>query len=119
MILTASSSVAGASFAWTGPNGFTATTAAITIPNFQTINAGAYTVTITVAGLSNSNTITVACLPVPVNTITASGSLTFCQGNFISLSVPGATGASYTWVQNGSPIVGFNSNILNVAAFGE
>jgi len=118
LILTASSSVAGASFAWTGPNGFTATTAAITIPNFQTINAGAYTVTITVAGLSNSNTITVACLPVPVNTITASGSLTFCQGNFISLSVPGATGASYTWVQNGTPITGYNSNILNVASSG-
>lgn len=118
MILTASSSVAGATFAWTGPNGFTATTAAITIPNFQPVNAGAYTVTVTVAALSNSNTVTVACLPVPVNTISASGSLTFCQGNFISLSVPNATGASYTWVQNGSPIVGYNSNILNVAASG-
>lgn len=117
-ILTASSTVTGATFAWTGPNGFTATTASISIPNFQPINAGTYTVTITVAGLSNSNSVSVVCLPIPVNTITASGSLTFCQGNFISLSVPSSTGASYTWVQNGSPIVGYNSNILNVAASG-
>lgn len=118
LILSASSTVAGATFAWTGPNGFTATTATINIPNFQTVNAGAYTVTITVAGLTNSNSVSVACLPVPVNTITASGALTFCQGNFVSLSVPNASGASYTWVQNGSPITGFNSNILNIANSG-
>jgi large repetitive protein len=118
LILTASSTVTGATFTWSGPNGFTATTASITIPNFQPVNAGAYTVTVTVAALSNSNTVTVACLPVPSNTITASGSLTFCQGNFISLSVPNLTGASYSWIQNGSPIIGYNSNILNVAASG-
>ena len=50
--LTFSSSVSGGtppyvSFAWTGPDGFSATAPTITIPNFTPANAGTYTLTVT------------------------------------------------------------------------
>jgi hypothetical protein len=49
--ITLTASVTGGTlpytFAWTGPNGFTASTQAITIPNATAANAGSYTVDVT------------------------------------------------------------------------
>ena len=44
---SASGGTAGYSYSWTGPNSFSASTAAITINNAQSANAGTYTCTVT------------------------------------------------------------------------
>jgi hypothetical protein len=48
------SAVAGASYNWTGPNGFTATGQNVSIPNATVSHAGQYTVTATANGCSNT-----------------------------------------------------------------
>ena len=58
--------------------------------------AGSYSVTVTSNGCSSTSAAqTVVVNPVPPSTVTASGSLTFCQGGSVSLSAP--TGYSYLW----------------------
>ena len=58
--------------------------------------AGSYSVTVTSNGCSSTSAAqTVVVNPVPPSTVTASGSLTFCQGGSVTLSAP--NGYSYLW----------------------
>ena len=58
--------------------------------------AGSYSVTVTSNGCSSTSAAqAVVVNPVPPSTVTASGSLTFCQGGSVTLSAP--TGYSYLW----------------------
>jgi large repetitive protein len=69
--------VTGATYAWTGPNGFTSTdqnpTIVYTTPASQ---QGTYTLTVTLAGCSSSSTVDVQCPlnPLPVRLISFGGS---------------------------------------------
>ena len=75
-----STTISGATYSWTGPNGFTSTTQNPTISNAQNNSSGTYYVIATVNGCSslpgNSN-VTVNNLPTAFN-ITGGG--TFCAG---------------------------------------
>ena len=76
--LTAST-VPGATYSWTGPNGFTSTSQNPSIPNTTTANSGIYSVTATVGTCASApGTTTVTINPsATVSVQTSSGSLIF------------------------------------------
>ena len=78
--LTVSSPVTGATYAWTGPNGFTSTLMNPTIANVTTANAGVYSLIITVGGVSSAPvTTTVEINPFVTPGFNQIG--TVCQGD--------------------------------------
>ncbi len=91
--LTASS-VAGASYSWTGPNAFTSTNQNPTIANAQTNASGAYGVTVTVGSCSSApGQTTVTVNPLPSIGLQSSGGnavLTWSAGTLqSSTNIPG------------------------------
>src|SRR5207253_3382414 len=101
--------VAGATYAWTGPNGFTSSQQNPTRANAAAADAGTYSVTVTVGGCSSAagtTSVVVNALPA---TPTASNCGPYCAGGTISLSTPAVTGATYAWTGLG----GFTSSLQN------
>jgi PKD repeat protein len=87
--------VTGATYAWTGPGGYTASTRTPSRTNVTTAMAGTYTVTVTANGCSNTSSVTVVINPSP--TVTASSNSPVCTGNNINLSATTAAVATYSW----------------------
>ncbi len=89
--------VAGASFSWSGPNGFSSTNANITILNFTANEEGDYCLSQMVAGCTGPSTceeITIS--PAPSITISAANNdSTICQNEDFTLTANG--GVSYAW----------------------
>lgn len=86
----------GATYSWTGPNGFTSNLAQPVINGVSTANAGNYNVTI-VSGVcpsvTRSRSVVVNVTPV----VTPGSNSPVCQGNSISLTTPAVSGATYSW----------------------
>ena len=96
-------STGGGSYAWTGPNGFTAATQNPNLPA-TVAAAGTYTVTVTNIGCTATASTTVVVNTVPV--VNAGVDQTLCQGGSVTLAGSGAT--AYSWsggVVQGSPFV--------------
>lgn len=75
--LNATSTPGGATFNWTGPNGFSSSVSNPTIPNIQTSSSGAYSVQADIAGcLSEISTATVTVLQPTSSSISKS----ICEG---------------------------------------
>lgn len=106
------SAVAGATYSWTGPNGFTSTAQNPSITNSNTTMAGVYSVTITVGGctsLPGSTTVTVN----PLAVANASTDQTICAGSTVTLAGSVSGGAtSGTW-SAGSGTFSPNATTLN------
>ncbi|MEO7918415.1 MAG: hypothetical protein ABIT01_03065, partial [Thermoanaerobaculia bacterium] len=109
--------VAGATYAWTGPSGFTSSLQNPTRSSATAAFAGTYSVTITVAGCTSAaGTTSVVVNPVPATpTITPGGPTTFCTGGSVTLASSSATGNQ--WLLAGSPIAGA-TNTTYVATAG-
>src|SRR6185369_7968654 len=89
--------VASATYAWTGPNGFISALQNPTRTNATTADAGTYSVTITVNGCTSAaGTTNVVVNAIPA-TPTASNGGPYCAGATISLSPPTVSGATYAW----------------------
>lgn len=94
--------LAGVTYSWAGPNGFSSNLQNPSIPNAQSFNQGTYTLTVT-----NTTTNCVGTDQVFVSTTLGtapaqpgaiSGLNTMCSGTTETFSVPTVTGAtSYTW----------------------
>jgi hypothetical protein len=102
--------VPGATYSWTGPNSFSATTLNPTLPNITTLQAGSYSVTARIGGCVSN----VASTNVVVNTappaISAGASNTIlCSGQTLNLTASQVDGARYAW----SGPNGFVSEIAN------
>ncbi|WP_460983890.1 immunoglobulin domain-containing protein, partial [Spirosoma fluminis] len=67
LIVSSAISTTNAAYSWTGPNGFTANTGAISIPNATTANSGSYTVTVTdlQTGCSSVTVVSAVVNPLP------------------------------------------------------
>lgn len=72
-------SVAGGTYSWAGPNGFTATMQNPTINPATTLASGTYTLTVTAMGCSNVNSTNVMVNAIPTSTISSSTNVT-CNG---------------------------------------
>ncbi len=99
--------VTGATYAWTGPGGYTSTTQNPTRTNATTAMAGTYTVTVTNGGCTATSSVTVVINASPTATATANGPL--CAGGTLNLSTPAVTGATYSWTGPG----GYTSTTRN------
>ena len=102
--LTAST-VVGATYSWTGPNGFVATVQNPSLPAAQTAASGTYTVIVTVNGYASPPAVTTAVVnAVPSALITAPSSIKSSSvGNTAKVPNAGA-GATYSWSAAGGTI---------------
>jgi len=114
----AASNIAGASYSWTGPNGFTSALQNPAVNNVTTNNAGLYNVTAITSGCSTS---TAGSTNVVINQLPSAPVLSnngpLCDGGTLNLSASNITGATYVW----SGPDGFtsslqNPNVTNVSA---
>lgn len=70
ILYLSTTTTAGATYSWTGPNGFTSTIAAPNIPSAIAADSGAYTVAATVTGCTASSTVVAVIHGGPVLSIT-------------------------------------------------
>ena len=105
--------VAGITYYWTGPAGFTSTLQNPSVPLATTANAGTYYVTDTMAGCpsATSSIVVVVNTVTPVSvSITASPSDTVCEGTLVTFTATTTTGGvspAFQWMTGvGSPVVG-------------
>ncbi len=90
-------SVAGATFSWTGPQGFITSNPSFSITNFSTVDQGNYCVTVTVAGCTSTpqcQNVTLASAP-NIDIASSSNGMVICDQGTAVLSASG--GVSYTW----------------------
>ncbi|MCS6905349.1 MAG: fibronectin type III domain-containing protein [Bacteroidia bacterium] len=91
------SSIQGANYYWSGPNGFTAFTQSVTINNVTSSAEGYYTLYAVVGScttVTNSKFITIH--PTPAAPVVSSNS-PICEGNSVVLNATYVQGASYLW----------------------
>jgi len=96
LTLTAST-VAGATYSWTGPNSFSSSAQSPFIANATTAASGAYHVTVTV----NSCTSTSATTTATVNAVPAAPAVSnngpICESGTLTLTASSVSGATYSW----------------------
>lgn len=111
--LTATNSVGGVTYNWTGPNGFTSNSAIIVISNITNLEEGSYCVSSTISGCTGPSTCeAIDVQPEPNINITATDNdSTICLGNDFELIASGAN--SYSW--SGPNGFGSTSNPINVS----
>lgn len=102
-------------YAWTGPGGYTASTANPTISPITAGSSGTYTLTVTeLNGSSCTDTTNVAVYPVPP-TPTPSNNGPVCSGSTLNLTTPAVAGATYSWTgPNGFTSTAQNPSIASV-----
>jgi uncharacterized repeat protein (TIGR03803 family) len=112
------STIAGATYAWTGPNGFASSAQNPSIPSATPAASGTYSVTATVAGCASAPATTSATVnPLPSAVVTAPSSV--CPGAAgQSASVPDAGGsATYAWtITNGTITAGAGTRSITFTA---
>lgn len=96
--------VAGATYAWTGPSGYSSATQNPTRPSATTAMAGTYSVTVTVGGCTSAaGTTTVVVNTTP--TIMITGGSAICAGASATLTVTGGTTYSWNTGSTSNPLV--------------
>jgi hypothetical protein len=103
-----STTVSGATYSWTGPNGFTSSNQNAVVNPVTALDAGTYSVAIATVGcVSVTRTVLVAVNP--ALTSNPGSNSPVCQGNVVYLNTPNVTGATYSW----SGPNGFVSTVTN------
>jgi gliding motility-associated-like protein len=109
-------SVAGATYMWQGPNGFTATETdnQLAISSVTALHAGIYTLRLKVGsctGNEDSETVSVSSVgSATISSTSASGAL--CEGESVTLSVP--AGKNYQWTKDGVDLPLKTTNTLTL-----
>ncbi len=95
--LSSSTSTSGVTFAWMGPNSFTANTATATIPNPSLAASGKYYITVENKGCIVRDTFSVLVRQTPQN-VTAGNNAPVCSGDTLKLTSSSTTpGVTYSW----------------------
>ncbi|HSB64220.1 MAG TPA: hypothetical protein VLJ18_08640 [Thermoanaerobaculia bacterium] len=120
LTLTAST-IANATYAWTGPNGFTSAQQSPSISNASGAAAGAYSVTATVNGCTGPAASTTAVVNAVSAAIAAPTRICLASGNTGTASVPDAGGgATYAWtITNGAISGGQGTSSISFSVAGE
>jgi hypothetical protein len=101
--------VAGATYAWTGPTGFTSSLQNPTRSGATPADAGSYSVTVTVNGCTSAAGSTTVVINTTPATPTATNGGPYCAGSTIQLNTPTVAGATYAWTGPN----GFTSSLQN------
>ena len=108
--LNATAATGATGYAWTGPNGFTATGQNVTIPNGTAAMAGVYTVTATGAATCTGST-TVVVNPTPTMNPTTNSPV--CVGSPLIFTSGAPVGALVAWTGPGFAALNPNPTIAN------
>ncbi|HLP50608.1 MAG TPA: PKD domain-containing protein, partial [Chitinophagales bacterium] len=111
--LTAST-ISGATYTWTGPNGYTSNQQNPSIPGATTGESGTYSVVANVSGCNSSSPGTTTVVINPIPTITAGSNSPLCEGATLNLTASTFIGATYSWTGPN----GFTSNVQNPSITG-
>lgn len=96
------STIAHATYAWTGPNGFSSSQQTATVSSMSTAKAGSYSVVATVDGCPSATSTTLAQVNVPNAQFTPSNAAPYI--NEVVTFTPAQSGATYAWsFQGGTP----------------
>jgi hypothetical protein len=87
--------VAGATYSWAGPSGFSSAVQNPSIPGVTPANAGTYTLTVTKSGCSNSGTTNVTVTNLPL--VNAGIDQTVCIGDVVAFSASAPGAITYLW----------------------
>ena len=102
LVLTCTNPVTGATYHWSGPGGWTATTTVptVSIPGVTANNSGQYTLQITIPGQTvNPSHVEVTISAPPSVSVTANHD-TVCSGTSVTLTASGAS--TYRWMPGNS-----------------
>ncbi len=102
--------VANATYAWTGPNGFTSSLQNPTVPNVTAAAAGTYVVIATVNGCSTAASTAVTVNAPPAAPVAGTGG-PVCAGGTLALTAQTIVNATYAWTGPN----GFRSSLQNPA----
>jgi hypothetical protein len=94
--LTAST-ILGATYSWTGPNGFSSSTQNPSLTNATAAASGTYNVTVTVNGCISTAATTTATVNAIPAAPTADNNAPICAGQTLNLTASTVSGATYTW----------------------
>ncbi len=90
--------VAGATYAWAGPNGFTSNLQNPTISNATALMGGTYSVVVSSGTcVSSPGTTALVVSNSSLSTPVANSNSPVCTGNSINLTTASVSGATYTW----------------------
>jgi hypothetical protein len=102
--------IAGVTYFWQGPDGWTSTLEDPTRSGATVAMAGTYTVTVTTtSGGCTASSTTFVDVP-DFASIGAGGSTTFCSGGSVTLYAATGTGYTWQWIKNGTNISGATAN---------
>ena len=107
--LTASSTTAGVTYQWTGPNSFASVQQNPSIANVSTIHAGVYSVTATKLGCVSAAATATVQVHITTPTPVAGGNNVLCAGATLNLTASNISGATYEWEGPNN----FNSTLQN------
>jgi gliding motility-associated-like protein len=106
-ILLSTDAVAGGTYLWTGPNGYTSTSQSVVIPDATAAMAGQYSLQVTVGDCSSEVSSTIVNINVlPSFNITLNGLNTVCIGDSALMTVNAVAGYTYQWYREGAEIAG-------------
>jgi len=115
-------SAEGATYEWTGPNGFTSTDATITLENVTAANNGDYSVVVTLDGCpTDFGPTTFEINPKPATPTASSDKDSACPGEAVTLSTAEATGdaITYDWLLDGVVVANTTTPTLPIEDFQE
>jgi len=110
------STVVGATYSWTGPNGFSTTLQNFDISNIAVAQAGLYEVAVTLNGCTSPAASTnVIVNPRPALTGTLTSNSPLCELDNLTINAPTVSGVTYNWTgPNGFASTNQNITINNV-----
>lgn len=97
VVYLTSNSVPGATYSWTGPNGFTSLTARPSLVNAQPISSGEYTLTINAPGCSQVSGTATVLVGNNLSGVVLSSNSPVCQGNTLTLTSTSIGNGSISW----------------------
>ncbi|MDP5139514.1 MAG: hypothetical protein NWP83_03480, partial [Spirosomaceae bacterium] len=93
--LSSSADLAGVSYQWSGPNGFTAATQNVNIPSAKVNDSGFYKLVVDLNGCTDADSVEITVKPKP--TPIANSNSPVCEGFPINLSVNETAATTYVW----------------------
>jgi len=115
--------VAGAAYAWTGPNNYSSALQNPLLIATDAADAGVYSLTVTINGCTSpASTVTVVVNETPAFTL--DGNATICPGQSTDIAIVPSNfnanepGVSYVWYKDSNLLAGINSSAIEVSEAG-